>query len=116
MDGAKVVIVNLHCGDQNVARPSSFQLTLAATLTRSPDITAIAGQHVHIVQTIRILNGKLVVLGRRGTCGCTTQPPRTANRWQRRSTRSAARFGPRIACQPGDPLVLRYESATRSFR
>jgi hypothetical protein len=29
--GAKVVIVNLHCGDQNVARPSSFQLTLAAT-------------------------------------------------------------------------------------
>jgi hypothetical protein len=49
---------------------------------RSPDITAIAGQHVHIVQTIRILNGKLVVLGRRGTCGCTTQAPRTANRWQ----------------------------------
>jgi hypothetical protein len=82
MDGAKVVIVNLHCGDQDVARPSSFQLTLAATLTRSPDITAIVGQHVHIVQTIRILNGTLVVLGRRGTCGCTTQAPRTANRWQ----------------------------------
>jgi Bacterial capsule synthesis protein PGA_cap len=60
MDGAKVVIVNLHCGDQNVARPSSFQFTL----TRSPDITAIADQHVHIIQTIRILNGKLVVLGR----------------------------------------------------
>jgi capsule synthesis protein PGA_cap len=80
LDGAKVVIVNLHCGDQNVARPSSFQLTLAATLTRTPDITAIVGQHVHIVQAIRILNGKLVVFGRRGTCG-TTQAPRTANRW-----------------------------------
>lgn len=76
MDGAKVVIVNLHCGDQNVARPGSFPLTLAATLTRSPGITAIVGQHVHI------LNGKLVVLGRRGTGGCATQAPRTANRWQ----------------------------------
>jgi hypothetical protein len=33
---------------------------------RSPahPLTAIADQHVHIIQTIRILNGKLVVLGR----------------------------------------------------
>ena len=61
--GAKVVIVNLHWGEEDVARPSSFQLALAATLTRSPDITAIVGQHVHVVQPIRILNGKLVVFG-----------------------------------------------------
>jgi uncharacterized protein len=33
-------------------------------------------------QAIRILNGKFVVFGKRGTCGCTTQAPRTANRWQ----------------------------------
>jgi Bacterial capsule synthesis protein PGA_cap len=81
MDGARVVIVNLHCGDQNVARPGSLQLTLAAP-PGSPGITAIVGQYVHIVQAIRILNGKLVVFGRRGTCGCTTQAPRAANRWQ----------------------------------
>ena len=62
-DGAKVVIVNIHWGDQYVARPSSFQLALASTLTRSPDITAVVGQHVHIVQPIRIINGKLVVFG-----------------------------------------------------
>ena len=62
-DGAKVVIVNIHWGDQYVARPSSFQLALAGTLTRSPDITAVIGQHVHIVQPIRIINGKLVVFG-----------------------------------------------------
>ena len=61
--GAQVVIVNIHWGDQYVARPSSFQLALANTLTRSPDITAVVGQHVHIVQPIRILNGKLVVFG-----------------------------------------------------
>ena len=62
-DGAKVVIVNLHWGDENVAQPSSFQLALASRLTRSPDITAVVGQHVHIVQPIRTINGKLVVFG-----------------------------------------------------
>ena len=62
-DGAQVVIVNIHWGDQYVAQPSGFQLALASTLTRSPDITAVVGQHVHIVQPIRILHGKLVVFG-----------------------------------------------------
>lgn len=62
-DGARVVIVNLHWGDENVSQPSSFQLHLARRLTRSPDITAIVGQHVHIVQPIRIIHGKLVVFG-----------------------------------------------------
>jgi len=63
MDGAQVVIVNLHWGDEYVAQPSSFQLRLASTLTRSPDITAIVGQHVHVVQPIRFINGKAVVFG-----------------------------------------------------
>jgi hypothetical protein len=63
LDGAQVVIVNIHWGDQYVAQPSSFQLALASRLTRSPDITAVVGQHVHIVQPIRIINGKLVVFG-----------------------------------------------------
>jgi poly-gamma-glutamate synthesis protein (capsule biosynthesis protein) len=62
-DGAQVVIVNLHWGEEDVAQPSRFQLALADKLTRSPDITAVVGQHVHIVQPIRILHGKLVVFG-----------------------------------------------------
>jgi Bacterial capsule synthesis protein PGA_cap len=62
-DGAQVVIVNLHWGDEDVTQPSSFQLALAKKLTRSPDITAIVGQHVHVVQPIRIIGGKLVVFG-----------------------------------------------------
>jgi Bacterial capsule synthesis protein PGA_cap len=61
--GAQVVIVNIHWGDENVTEPSSFQLQLADKLTRSPDITAIVGQHVHVVQPIRRINGKLVVFG-----------------------------------------------------
>jgi hypothetical protein len=62
-DGAQVVIVNLHWGEEGVTQPSSFQLALAKKLTRSPDITAIVGQHVHVVQPIRIIGGKLVVFG-----------------------------------------------------
>lgn len=61
--GAQVVIVNLHWGDEDVAEPSRFQLQLADQLTRSPDITAVVGQHVHIVQPIRAINGKPVVFG-----------------------------------------------------
>ncbi len=63
MAGAKVVIVNIHWGDQYIAQPSAFQLQLADQLTRSSDITAVAGQHVHVVQPIRLMNRKLVVFG-----------------------------------------------------
>lgn len=61
--GARVVIVNIHWGEENVSQPSAFQLGLARVLTRSPDITAVVGQHVHVVQPIRRINGKLVVFG-----------------------------------------------------
>jgi hypothetical protein len=61
--GAQVVIVNLHWGDEYHAQPSGFQLSLASALTRSPDITAVVGQHAHVVQPIRFINGKPVVFG-----------------------------------------------------
>jgi poly-gamma-glutamate synthesis protein (capsule biosynthesis protein) len=61
--GAQVVIVNIHWGDENVSAPSPFQRGLAHKLTASPDITAIVGQHVHVPQPIRTINGKLVVFG-----------------------------------------------------
>jgi poly-gamma-glutamate synthesis protein (capsule biosynthesis protein) len=61
--GAQVVIVNFHWGDEFVAPPSAFQRRLAGALTRDPDITAIVGQHVHIVQPVERVHGKLVVFG-----------------------------------------------------
>ena len=61
--GAQVVIVNFHWGDEFVSTPSAFQRQLAEALTRDPDITAIVGQHVHVVQPIERVNGKLVVFG-----------------------------------------------------
>ncbi len=61
--GAQVVIVNIHWGNEYQVVPSAFQKRLAHTLTKSKDITAIVGQHVHVVQPIRSVNGKLVVFG-----------------------------------------------------
>ena len=61
--GAQVVIVNLHWGDEDISKPSPFQASTAEALTRDSDITAIVGQHVHVVQPIRRVRGKLVVFG-----------------------------------------------------
>jgi hypothetical protein len=61
--GADAVIVNLHWGAEYQHAPSPEQLSLARTLTRSPNVTAIVGQHVHVVQPIRRVNGKIVVFG-----------------------------------------------------
>jgi hypothetical protein len=61
--GAEAVIVSLHWGIEYQAAPSAIQLQLARRLTKSPDITALIGQHVHVVQPIRRINGKPVVFG-----------------------------------------------------
>jgi len=61
--GARVVIVNMHWGAEYQHEPSTSQLALAKTLARSPDVTAIVGQHVHVVQPIQRVGGKIVVFG-----------------------------------------------------
>ncbi len=61
--GADAVIVNLHWGTEFSHAISPAQATLARQLTRSPAITAIVGQHAHVVQPIRWVNRKPVVFG-----------------------------------------------------
>jgi Bacterial capsule synthesis protein PGA_cap len=61
--GADTVIVNLHWGDEYSQAISPSQAALARRLTRSPAIGAIVGQHAHVVQPIRRVNGKPVVFG-----------------------------------------------------
>lgn len=61
--GAQVVIVNLHWGTEDVSTPDAFQRQLADRLTRSRAITAVVGQHVHVVQPISRVNGRIVVFG-----------------------------------------------------
>jgi poly-gamma-glutamate synthesis protein (capsule biosynthesis protein) len=61
--GARVVIVNMHWGEENQSTPSPSERRLADVLTRSDAITAVVGQHVHVVQPIARVNGRLVVFG-----------------------------------------------------
>lgn len=61
--GAQVVIVNLHWGAEYVGRPSPGQVALARGVLGSGAVTAIVGQHVHVVQTIRSIRGRPVVFG-----------------------------------------------------
>ncbi len=61
--GADMVIVNLHWGAEYVHDITAEQAALANRLTRSPAIDAIVGQHAHVVQPVRRVNGKPVVFG-----------------------------------------------------
>jgi poly-gamma-glutamate synthesis protein (capsule biosynthesis protein) len=61
--GAQAVIVNLHWGTEYQSAPDAFQLALARRLTASKAITAVVGQHVHVVQPIRWMHHKPVVFG-----------------------------------------------------
>jgi Bacterial capsule synthesis protein PGA_cap len=61
--GAQAVIVNLHWGTEYVHPPTGPQLALARRLARSRAITAVVGQHAHVVQPIRRVRGRWVVFG-----------------------------------------------------
>jgi hypothetical protein len=61
--GANMVIVNMHWGAEYVHDITTEQAALADRLTKSPAIDAIVGQHAHVVQPIRRVNGKPVVFG-----------------------------------------------------
>jgi poly-gamma-glutamate capsule biosynthesis protein CapA/YwtB (metallophosphatase superfamily) len=61
--GARVVIVNLHWGTEYRHAPDAFQTALARRLSRSRAITAVVGQHAHVVQPIRRVGRLWVVFG-----------------------------------------------------
>lgn len=61
--GAQAVVVSIHWGEEYRHAPTAAQYRLAGALTRSKAITAVIGQHVHVVQPIRWINRKPVVFG-----------------------------------------------------
>ncbi len=62
-NGAEFTIVSLHWGTQYQVSPDWEQTRLADTLTASPYVDLILGHHVHVVQPIARVNGKVVVYG-----------------------------------------------------
>ncbi|MFA1547990.1 CapA family protein [Actinomadura chokoriensis] len=62
-DGASIVIVSLHWGEEYRHAPTGEQRALARRLLASPDVDLIVGDHVHVVQPFDQFNGKWVVYG-----------------------------------------------------
>jgi hypothetical protein len=59
--GADAVIVNVHWGTEYASRPNASQRAVARRLTDANVITAVVGQHPHVVEPIERINGKYVV-------------------------------------------------------
>lgn len=61
--GAQIVIVSMHAGDENVARPSTQQRRIARALARSGQVDLVIGNHVHVVQPAQRIGKMWIVYG-----------------------------------------------------
>lgn len=61
--GADIVVVHLHGGDEYSSVPNADQVALVRRLTRSPAVDLVLGEHAHVVQPITRVNGTWVVYG-----------------------------------------------------
>ncbi|RJQ82655.1 CapA family protein [Pseudonocardiaceae bacterium YIM PH 21723] len=62
-EGADIVVVSLHQGDEYKADPTGTQVSIAKQLTADPSIDLLLGHHAHVVQPFEKVNGKWVVYG-----------------------------------------------------
>lgn len=61
--GAQVVIVSMHAGDENVARPSVQQRRVAKKLADSGTVDLVIGNHVHVVQPVEKIGAMWIAYG-----------------------------------------------------
>ena len=61
--GAEVVIVSLHWGNERVREPTGEQRRVAQAVTASGAVDLIVGHHAHVLQPIEMVNGLWVVYG-----------------------------------------------------
>ncbi len=62
-NGADIVIVQMHWGAEYQATPTQEQRQQATQILASPDVDAIVGGHVHVVQPVEKIGDKYVVYG-----------------------------------------------------
>jgi poly-gamma-glutamate capsule biosynthesis protein CapA/YwtB (metallophosphatase superfamily) len=62
-EGADVVVVALHWGDEYRSEPTTQQRELGPALARSPDVDLVLGHHAHVVQPVEPVDGEWVVYG-----------------------------------------------------
>lgn len=62
-DGADLVVVSMHWGDEYVTQPTEQQRSLARQLLGDGDVDLILGTHAHVVQPCERINGRYVFYG-----------------------------------------------------
>jgi hypothetical protein len=62
-NGADLVIVSIHAGNEYSPKPSSYQKFIAQTIMANPAVDAMVGHHAHVVQDAELISGKPVVYG-----------------------------------------------------
>lgn len=62
-EGAEVVVVSMHWGEEYVSEPTQDQRQLAEALLTSGEVDAILGTHVHVVQPCETIDGRPVAYG-----------------------------------------------------
>jgi hypothetical protein len=62
-NGADLVIVSIHAGNEYSPTPSSYQKFIARTIMANPAVDAMVGHHAHVVQDAELISGKPVVYG-----------------------------------------------------
>lgn len=61
--GAQIVLVSLHAGDENVASPNAQQRQVVAGLAQSGQVDLVLGAHVHVVQPVQKVGQMWVAYG-----------------------------------------------------
>lgn len=121
-EGAEVVVVALHWGDEYRAEPNAQQQALGPALVRSPDIDLVLGHHAHVVQPVEAVEGEWVVYGMGNLVAHhgSSFPPNEEGLLVRftftegpagwRAT--AAEYAPLLVAKPGPPIRVLDVGAT----
>lgn len=75
--GAQLVVVSLHFGNEYQHEPSAYQREVVADILTSSDIGLVVGHHAHVVQPIGFVDQRFVVWGLGNQLSNQTQAPRT---------------------------------------
>jgi hypothetical protein len=75
--GADLVVVSLHWGNEYEKVPSQYQRDIAAQILPSPDIDLVVGCHAHVAQPIDLVSGTYVIWGMGNQLANQAQVPRS---------------------------------------
>jgi poly-gamma-glutamate capsule biosynthesis protein CapA/YwtB (metallophosphatase superfamily) len=75
-DGAQLIVLSLHWGDEYVHSPNRQQLDVAAALAARADLDLVVGHHAHVIQPLALVGATPVIYGLGNLLSNMLQPER----------------------------------------